>query len=359
MDESLRNRAREVFEKDQKQLDDAFEPSSDVKAVGIVSSITITENADGTYTKTVKEEKAEDLYFDDSVVGKAENQIKEDAETLQEFCKEFDDQIISYNAEINAKKQEIVTLSAEALERNCWSGIVYTATTTGGVIASTGVGATTENVGNYTLIEDRDALEIYKKMAGPNLDYGAENPFDPTSIVTLTSSYSGFGHENIRDNGKTVSSDNTTEVSADDYNVGGGGDGSKEYLTNFETSPTVGSGQNVSSTSSNHIGPRNVGPFSAYAGVGVAPYATNTSLTGTACANKCVAIANSISTLSSEITSLRTQRDAAVNRSNLNKVKEKKMEKELQNWGSNNVKSKQTQRKTSNADVISAVDAMI
>ena len=259
----------------------------------------------------------------------------------------------------DAKKQEIVTLSAEALERNCWSGIVYTATTTGGVIASTGVGATTENVGNYTLIEDRDALEIYKKMAGPNLDYGAENPFDPTSIVTLTSSYSGFGHENIRDNGKTVSSDNTTEVSADDYNVGGGGDGSKEYLTNFETSPTVGSGQNVSSTSSNHIGPRNVGPFSAYAGVGVAPYATNTSLTGTAGANKCVAIANSISTLSSEITSLRTQRDAAVNRSNLNKVKEKKMEKELQNWGSNNVKSKQTQRKTSNADVISAVDAMI
>lgn len=357
MEESLRNRAREVFEKDQKQLDNAFEPSSDVKAPENYEKVTVVQNSDGSYSKNIEE--VESNFYDDSVVGKVENQIKEDAETLQAFCKEFDNQIVSYNSEINAKKQEIVTLSAEALERNCWSGIVYTATTVGGVIASTGVGATTENVGNYTLIEDRDALEIYKKMAGPNLDYGAENPFDPTSIVTLTSSYSGFGHENIRDNGKTVSSDNTTEVEESDYNVGGGGDGSKEYLTNFETSPTVGSGQSVSSTSSNHIGPRNVGPFSAYAGVGVAPYATNTSLTGTDGANRCVAIANSISTLVSEIASLRTQRDAAANRANLNKVKEKKMEKELQNWGSNNVKSKQTQRRTSNADVISAVDAMI
>ena len=33
-----------------------------------------------------------------------------------------------------------------------------------------------------------------------------------------------------------------------------------------------------------------------------------------------------------------------------NKVKDKKMEKELQNWGANNVRSEQTKRKTSNSE---------
>jgi hypothetical protein len=68
--------------------------------------------------------------------------------------------------------------------------------------------------------------------------------------------------------------------------------------------------------------------------------------------------ANEISTLISEIQTLRSQRDAAVNRANLNTVKDKKMNKELQNWGAENVKAKQTQRKTSNSSVISAVNSM-
>ena len=97
MEESLKNRALGIFEKDQKQLEGAFDPSSDVRAVGIVSSTTITEKDDGTYEKTVKEENAEDLYYDDTVVGKVENEIKEDAETLQAFCKEFDEKILSFN----------------------------------------------------------------------------------------------------------------------------------------------------------------------------------------------------------------------------------------------------------------------
>lgn len=359
MDESLRNRAREVFEKDQKQLDGAFEPSSDVKAPESYEKVTVVENSDGTYSKNVEE--VESNFYDDSVVGKVENQIKEDAETLQAFCKEFDNQIITLNAQINTKKQEIVTLSTEAIARNCWPGIAYSTILTGGTIRQTGIGSTTQNFGNdYSMFEDRVAMEIYKPMAGPNINYGAENPFDPTSIVTLTSTNSGFGHENMRDNGRLNVGDDATEVEADDYNVGGGGDGSKEYLTNFESSSNLGIVRsNISSTASDHSTAGNVGAFRAYAGVGVAPDATNTDDTGTDGADRCVAIANSISTLVSEIASLRTQRDAAVNITNLNKVKDKKMEKELQNWGAENVKSKQTQRRTSNTDVISAIDAMI
>jgi len=364
MDESLRDKTLEIFEKDQKQLEGAYESQSDVRAVGIVSSTTIAEKDDGTYEKTVKEENAEDLYYDGDVVGKVENQLKEDAETLQAFCKEFDNRVIILNAEINAKKQELVTLTTEAYNRNCWPGIAYSTTTSSGLIRQTGIGSTTQNFGNdYSTFEDRVAMEIYKKMAGPDVSYGAENPFEPNSVVTLTSTNSGFGYENHRDNGRLEPGDAATEIEAGDYNVGGGGDGSKEYLDNFESSTNLGTGRDdVSTTSSDHSGPRIVAPAPGinfswwYAGVGEGPDATDESLTGTAGENRCVAIASSISTLISEIQTLRTQRDAAVNISNLNKVKEKKMEKELQNWGAENVKQKQNQRKTSNEQAISAVN---
>ena len=361
MDESLKDRALGIFEKDQKQLEGAFDPSSDVRAVGIISSTTVEESDDGTYKKIVKEENAEDLYYDDTVVGKVENEIKEDSETLEAYCKQFDDQLITLNAQINAKKQELVTLSTEAIARNCWPGIAYSTTTSLGLIKQTAIGeSATQNFGNdYSMFEDRVAMEIYKKMAGPDLDYGAENPFDPTSLVTLTSSNAGFGHENHRDNGRLNAGDDATEVEESDYNVGGSGDPEDEYLTNFEASTNLGIVRsNISSTKSDHNGPRNVGAFRAYAGVGVPPDATDTSLTGSAGRSRCVAIGASITSIIAEIVTLRTQRDNVVNMTDFNKVKDKKMEKELQNWGANNVRSEQTKRKTSNSSIISIINTL-
>jgi len=357
MDESLKNRTLKIFEKEQTQLDDAFKAQSPgVEAPKKVEKVTVTQNDDGTWIKNVEE--VDSNVYDDTVVGTVEAEIKNDAATLQEFCREFDDRILSFNAQINAKKQKIVTLSTEAIARNCWPGIAYSTLLSGGTTRQ--IGSTTQNFGNpYDVIEDREALEIYDKMAGPNVDYGADNPFEPTKIVTLTSSYSGFGHETQRDNGRLESGDAATEVLASDYNIGGGDEDNDPYLTSFQSSSTLGTGRtDVSTTDSDHSGPRNVAPFRAYAGVGVAPEATDTSLTGTAGETRCVAIANEISILILEIQSLRSQRESAVNRSGLNDVKEKKMEKELQDWGAENVKAKQTQRKTSNSSVISVVNSM-
>ena len=365
MNESLKNNVLKILEKEQTQLDDAFKAQSPgVEAPKKVEKVTVTQNDDGTWSKNVEE--VDSNVYDDTVVGTVEAEIKRDASTLQEFCREFDDRILSFNAQINAKKQQIVTLSTEAIARNCWPGIAYSTLFSGGTTRQ--IGSITQNFSNpYVVIEDREALEIYDKMAGPNVDYGAENPFEPTRIVTLTSSYSGFGHETQRDNGRLESGDAATEVTEDNYNVGGSNPGSpgdpnyppgNEYLTNFEASTNLGTGRtDVSTTASDHSGPRNVAPFRAYAGVGVAPDATILE-TGTLAENRCVAIASSISTLISEIQSLRSQRDAAVNRTNLNTVKDKKMNKELQDWGAENVRVKQTQRKTSNSSVISAVNSM-
>ena len=63
-------------------------------------------------------------------------------------------------------------------------GIGYSALTIGSG-ARPLVAITTDFSNPYTIIEDRTAMEIYKKMAGPDLDYGAENPFDPTSACDI------------------------------------------------------------------------------------------------------------------------------------------------------------------------------
>lgn len=374
MDESLKNRALKLFEDDQKQLEGAFDSQSDVKAVGIVSTTTITENDDGTYTKTVKEEKAEDLYYDGGAVGKVENQLKEDAETLQALCKDFDDQFITINAQINAKKNQMISLATEASERNCWPGIAYTALSSPIGSGSRPLVTITRDFSSpYTIIEDRTAMEIYKPMAGPDVNYGAENPFEPTSLVTLTSANSGFGHENLRDNGRLEPEDAAREVIADNYNVGGNNPGSppgNEYLSNFQSSSTLGTGRtDVSTTEDDHWEsdfPKEIAPAPGinyswwYAGVGVGPDdggdATDTSKTGSNGAERCVQIANEISALISEIKVLRQQRDNIINLTNYNKIKDKKTEKELQNWGANNVRSEQEKRKTANSEVISIIN---
>jgi len=345
MDENLKNRALKIFQDEQDSLDGVWDKQSDVAVPDTITNVSVTQNSDGTWNETKSEEKSN--LYDESYVGTVEKQTEEDVKVLQEFCSIKDDIIISYNAQINSKKQDLVTLCTEAINRNCWAGIAYSTTTSGGTTINSGIGSTTQNFGDYSVVQDRDALEIYSNMAGPSANYGADNPFIPDNIVTLTSSYSGLGYENNRDNGALEYGDDATEVESGDY------DPEKD---SFESSTVVGTGRSVSSTSSDHAGPRNVGAFRAYAGVGVAPYASLTDLTGTDGQDRCVAIASSISTLISEIQSLRSQRDVAVSRSNLNTIKEKKMEKELQDWGNKNLTKKVDAIKTKNSSVISAIN---
>ena len=109
MNESLKNNVLKILEKEQTQLDDAFKAQSPgVEAPKKVEKVTVTQNDDGTWSKNVEE--VDSNVYDDTVVGTVEAEIKRDASTLQEFCKEFDDIIISYNVQINQKKQELVDL---------------------------------------------------------------------------------------------------------------------------------------------------------------------------------------------------------------------------------------------------------
>lgn len=324
MDESLKNRALKILEDEQDQLDGAYDKQTDVEIPAKIEKVNVTQDASGRWSKNTTEEDSG--LYDENVVGQLEQQLEDDAKTLQEFCANLDNIIISFNAQINAKKQEIVTLSTEAIGRNCWPGIAYSTTTSGGTIRQTTIGlSATQNFGNdFSYQQDRDTLKIFEPMAGPNVNYSASNPFDPENTVTLSTSYAGYGYENTKqDNGGSV----------------------------------VGTARtNLSQTSSDYT-PRNVGAFRAYAGVGVSPDATITTWTGAAGISSCVAIASSIAVLLTEIDTLRTQRDTAVNRTNLNAVKNVKKEKELQNWGIKNLEKRVEARKTKNSSAISAVQS--
>jgi hypothetical protein len=311
MDESLKNRALKIFEDDQNQLDGAFDKQSDIEVPAKIEKVNITQNANGRWSKNTTEEDSN--LYDESVVGQIEQQIEEDAKTLQEFCAVLDNQIISFNAQINAKKQQIVTLSIQATSGNCWPGIACSTSFIGGTICLPD--AETFDYATYTpIIEDRDALGIYENMAGPNQNFSASNPFDPDSTVTLTTSYAGYGYENERQNdgGATLSGVGRTDISK---------------------------------TSADHNA-RIITSYRYYPGSTI-PVAT------------CVSIANSISTLLDEIDALRLQRDNAVNRTNLNYIKATKSEKELQNWGNKNLHVQIAARKTKNESAILAVQSFL
>ncbi len=222
---------------------------------------------------------------------------------------------------INFIKQQIVTLSLEATNGNCWPGIAASVTTSGGTTLST-PNFNQDYSSQTTFKQDRDLLSIYTNIEGLSPNYDAVNPFNPDVSQELTSAYSGYGRANTKDdNGGT----------------------------------SVGIARlDISATQSDH-NPRTISaaiPYRYYFGAGVAPYASNTSVT----ASRCVAIASSITALQSEITTLRSQRDTL--RSNLNIVKEEKSNKDLQAWGITNHQRKISGQATAKASVISAITSL-
>jgi len=335
IDNSLKRQGIDILKKEQNSLDGAFDRQAKEKAPVDNNIETITQKSDGTWTRTTIRGKK---IYDEDVVPQKEKEFKDDAEVLQDLCKRVDDKIIAFNNQINIKKQQIVDLSVTASKGNCSPGIAYS----GSQGSSTPVGAAqTSLVTNTTIKNDIERVKTYVPMAGPGYNPGAENPFDPDSILSLSPSNSGFGYKNLVD---PVQFKNNSNVA-----TGSSVDGSGSIIGNgrFDVSTTLG----------DHSGPTLVSTVGLqtgfwYAGAGVAPYATLTTVT----AAQCVGIANSITAIYDEIIALRIERDSL--RGSLNGVKKKKMEKELGHWGYQNMKTEVSRRKVQNSAAISAIEKL-
>lgn len=298
MDENLKNRTLEILNKDQDQLKGVYDNQSEYTAPETTEKITVTENSDGTWTQN--KETVDTNLKDGGVVGEREKEIEDEARILQEFCREIDNEFVGIMSQIDDKKREILALSQTA-------GI----TTVGGVNYCN----STEGVGIITFTElnqEIETLKIYTKMAGPNADYGALNPFEPDTTVTLSgvsTDYAGFGYENVAESVVFKDSSGSTTGSKID-----------------------GSGPGIGTTARFDLS------------------GTGTPFSG---ALTCTQIKTQIDALYDEIIVLRNRMNQK--RSDLNTVKDKKSEKELQNWGCKNTRQEVEDRASSESATISAV----
>jgi hypothetical protein len=303
MNENLTNRALEVLNRDQDQLKGVYENQSEYTAPEKIEKITVTENSDGTWSQN--KEIVDSGLKDGGVIGVREAEIEEEAEVLQEFCADVDNKIIGILTQIDDKKREIVTLSLTA-------GI-----STGTVDSplnfcnsSAGIGLTLFNIR-----EETETVHIYTKMAGPNVDYGTQNPFEPDTTISLsgiTTHYAGFGYEN--DAEPLIYKNSAGSV------TGLKTDGSGPVISTSGRLDLSGTGTPISG-----------------------------SLT-------CSQIKTQIDSLYDDIIVLRNE--IGTLRGNLNTIKDKKSEKELQNWGCKNTKFEVDARATSESATIDAITGL-
>ena len=313
IDDSLKRRAINILNNEQNQLDGSFDKQSiPGKSPGMESEhiketsfltreeVQVTQNADGTWSQTKIENK--NKYYDEGVVDDKEKEFKENAETLQEVCRAYDNEIIRLNGLINAKKLQIKSLSDNALSAGCST-------------FSRGIGPGIGTTALLTWNNDAEFVQIYTKMAGPGVDYGTDNPFEPDQKVILNSTYSGFGYKNVQDSVAIKIRSGAGNTSATGIVTDGSGS-------------NLGTAVMISETLGDHPAPAN--------------------------ASSCVSYGSSIRILYDEILELRAERNSY--RKKLNIIKDNKSEKELMYWGYLNTKTEKDRRKTKNASAISAIN---
>jgi len=294
---------------------------------GVDSPETITEikvyQEENTNNWIKEENEVESTAKDDRQITVIEQKIIDSPILLQQACSIIDNKIIAFNAQINGLKSQIANLSAEATAGNCWPGIACSSSLFQPTVCDPS-NVNQDFSTKTTVRQDRDVINIYPKIAGPDVDYVTDNPFDPDTTFELTSQYSGYGYENVKqDDGGSI------------VTTGG----------RFDIASNLSDHQSRSFSS---------GFFSFYyAGAGQSP-ATNTSVTP----SRCVEIKNQIDNLQSQIVAVRAQRELE-NRTNLNILKDKKSGEELRSWGIFKNRNDVEVLKSDNDQAITALESLL
>lgn len=322
--ENVVSNSIETLQQEQTKIIESQTRPTDYNAPDRIAEVKVYQEKET--NKWVKEEQEiESKSKDDRQLVAIEQNIIDSPADMQQSCAIIDNQIIAINLQINGLKAQIATLSAEATAGNCWPGIACSALNLNPTICNP-AGIVKDYSTKTTIKEDQELISIYPNLAGPTVDYAASNPFAGDTTIALSASYAGYGYEN------TKSDDSGTTL-------------------------TTGGRYDISGTQSDHqsrivqtIGLTNY----RYLGAGVAPYASNTSMTPA----RCVEIKNQIDSLTSQITTLRAQRDSQ-NRASLNIIKDKKTSNEVRSWGLLKSRNTVEQLKIDNETAISALQTLL
>jgi hypothetical protein len=316
--ENIVKNSIELLKEDQERFKSINERPSGVDTPEVVTEVKVYQEENS--NNWVKEEKeVTSKAKDDRQISVIEQKIIDSPILLQQACSIIDNKIIAFNAQINGLKAQIATLSSEATAGNCWPGIALTTAFIGTPLTITKV---PRNYATFSTInQDQEIIKIYPKLSGPDVDYVTDNPFDPDTTYVLSTSYSGYGYENIKqdDQGPVVTTSGRFDLAGN--------------LSDHQA--------------------RITGEYE-YDGAGQTPYASNTSVTPA----RCVEIKNQIDSLQAQIVAVRAQRESE-NRTSLNVLKEKKTGEELRSWGIFKNRNDLESLKTDNDQAIAALENLL
>ena len=304
---------------------------SEVSAPATISRLeTVQDEKTGVWSQKEVIEKTEAK--DERVIDQLEWQFKDDAESLRLMADLIDQKIMSFNSDIDFKKDQISDLSNRANSGNCWPGL---AVSTNG----TNDGYSVFHGFNASINTEVENLKVYEPMAGPLKDINVENPFNPDAVHFLSNYWSGHGYENFADTNIYGG-----PTSAQPNRVGFGTDGQG---SNKNSSGRYDIATDASLHSSRTVTPGPGGPGGGWEHRYNGPSGGET-------ASSCVGIANSIATINKQIKEIRAKRNAL--RDSVNKIKSKKSDLELQAWGVDAQKGTLTGFQTENNGTIQTIE---
>ena len=305
--------------------------TSDIEAPKTITRLDTTQDKrTGLWSQkeVIEETKAKD----ERVIDQLEWQFKTDAEALREVADLIDQKIMSFNDDINFKKSQLSILSGRANSGSCWPGIAQSTSGTNNSfqVSHSDLASINNEVEN---------VKVYESMAGPKKNSNTENPFEPDAVNPLSTYWSGHGYENFADT--NIYGGPTT---AQPSRVGFMTDGQGSNLTNAGR-------YEVSSNASDHSS-RTI--TSATDGSGWTHEYNGP--TGGENASSCVGIANSIATINAQIKEIRAKRNAL--RADLNKIKTKKSDNDLQAFGVDAQKDTLKGFQSENVGAMSAIQSI-
>lgn len=174
------------------ELDSYGKGPDGISLPGIVTSISVTENSDGTWTRSETSQKKP--Y---SSVNEIRNGVIDERDEVvanyENLIKPLDEEMYDYNEQINQKKQLIVNLVTEAVTIGC----TYFAPIAGSSIrpGAENINGISVGIGS-TVKKDRAIISRYTSLD----NYRADNPFDPDVDEDISESNLGKGYKNYTDN---------------------------------------------------------------------------------------------------------------------------------------------------------------
>ena len=338
------NNSQNIINTIQGQIDQISiygQDQSGVEAPGVITKTQIFQNSSGAWTQS--DTNVENPYRSSTTIRSGiSNERNATISNYEGLAIPYDNQLASITQQINQKKSQIVSLVSSAVGAACSVGIASTASVDPIVVGGTIIGF------GKTVYQDNATVNIYDYES----DYTSNRPYRVSNadLSTVGSATTVFITRSTSFGNLSAGSTAITGINTGNINVGdrikeignlisyGSSVSSLGISTVFMTTTSIGTTSlqaiefgYLTTTLSTYSGKGYITVLSENVGSAVGLYATVTGISTLGISvPACVAFAASITSIASEILTLRSQRNDLL--SPVNQVKDLKKGTELQKW---------------------------